>query len=90
MVIDYLKLERITKGFANRRRLQILDLLKKEPGLSVDDVANRLKIGYENTSDHIRKLFIAGLVNKHSRGTSVVHRLTPRAQSILVFCKKLQ
>lgn len=88
--MNYLKLERIAKGFANHRRLQILELLKKEPGLSVDDISTRLHIGYQNASDHIRKLAIAGLVTKHSRGTSVVHKLTSRAESILVFCKKLE
>jgi len=90
MINNYLKLERIVKGFANHRRLQILDLLKKEPELSVDDIAEKLNIGYENASDHIRKLAIAGLVMKRSKGTSVCHKLTPRAESILVFCKKLE
>jgi len=90
MRMNYVKTERIVKGFANRKRLEILTLLKKEPGLSVDNIAERLNIGYENTSDHIRKLSIAGLVIKRSRGNNVLHRLTPRAESILVFCKKLQ
>ena len=90
MAFSYLKLERIVKGFANHRRLQILELLKHEPGLSVENISQRLNIGYENTSDHIRKLLIAGLVAKKSLGTSVSHRLTPRANSILVFCKKLK
>jgi len=89
MTNNYLKLERIIKGFANHRRLQILDLLNKEPELSIDDISQKLHIGYENTSDHVRKMAIAGLVMKRSDGTSVCHRLTPRAESILVFCKKL-
>ncbi len=83
-------LERIVKGFANHRRLQILDLLNKEAELSVLDIANKLKTGYENTSDHIRKLAIAGLVMKRSDGPNVRHRLTPRAQSILAFCNTLE
>ena len=90
MSTNYLKLETIVKGFANRRRLEMLEFLKKEPGLSVENISHRLNIGYENTSDHIRKLSIAGLVTKHTQGTSVIHRLTPRATSILVFCKKLK
>ena len=90
MAASYRKIERTVKGFANHRRLQILDLLHKEPELSVDDIAERLGIGYENTSDHIRKLAVAGLVMKRSDGTSVRHKLTPRAESILVFCKKLE
>ena len=89
MVNNYLKLERIVKGFASHRRLQILDLLKKEPELSVNDISERLNIGYENTSDHIRKLAIAGLVMKRASGNNVLHKITPRAESILVFCKKL-
>jgi hypothetical protein len=35
------ELERIIKGFANHRRLQILELLGKKPELSVMEVAER-------------------------------------------------
>ena len=87
---SYRKLERIVKGFANHRRIEIMDLLKREPELSVEDISERLNIGYENASDHIRKLAIAGLVLKRNEGSAVRHRLTPRAESILVFCKRLQ
>ncbi|MEK7132814.1 MAG: winged helix-turn-helix domain-containing protein [Patescibacteria group bacterium] len=87
---NYRQLERIVKGFANHRRLEILDLLKREPELSVEDISERLNIGYENASDHVRKLAIAGLVLKRNEGPSVRHKLTPRAESILVFCKRLQ
>ena len=67
-----------------------MDLLKREPELSVAEIADRLRIGYENTSDHIRKMAAAGLLLKRNEGPSVRHKLTPRADSILVFCKKLQ
>lgn len=87
---SYRQMERIVKGFANHRRLEILDLLKREPELSVDDISERLNIGYENASDHVRKLAIAGLVLKRSDGNAVRHKLTPRAESILVFCKRLK
>ena len=90
MAVHYRKLERIVKGFANHRRLEILDLLKREPELSVEEISERLKIGYENASDHVRKLAIAGLVLKRNEGSAVRHRLTLRASAILVFCKRLQ
>ncbi len=90
MATNYRQIERVVKGFANHRRLQILELLKEQPELSVDDIAEKLRIGYENASDHIRKMAAAGLVLKRSDGPSVRHKLTPRAESILVFCKKLQ
>jgi ArsR family transcriptional regulator len=90
MATNYRQIERVVKGFANHRRLQILELLKEQPELSVDDIAEKLRIGYENASDHIRKMAAAGLVLKRNDGSSVRHKLTPRAESILVFCKKLQ
>lgn len=88
--MNYHKLERLIKGFANHNRLKILELLHKEPELSVADIADKLKIGYENTSDHIRKMAIAGLVLKRNVGLNVCHKLTPLSESILVFCKKLE
>lgn len=88
-IISYRQLERILKAAASHRRLQILDLLRREPELSVEDITERLNIGYNNASDHVRKLAIVGLVMKRNEGSSVRHKLTPRAESILVFCKTL-
>ncbi len=87
---NYRKLERQIKGFANHRRLQILELLINDPELSVEEISEKLHIGYMNTSDHIRKLAIAGLVLKRAEGNSVRHKATDLAKSILVFCKKLE
>ena len=39
---NYRALERIVKGFANHRRIEILYLLRREPELSVDDISERL------------------------------------------------
>jgi len=86
----YRRLERIVKGFANHRRLEIIELLRREPELSVAEIAERLKIGYENASDHIRKLAIGGLVMKRNDGWNVRHKLTERAGIVLAFCKKLE
>jgi len=90
MATNYRKLERVVKGFANHRRLEIMELLKEEPELSVDDIAEKLRIGYENASDHIRKMAIAGLVLKRNDGPFVRHKLAPRGDIVLAFCKKLQ
>jgi len=90
MSIEYRKVERVVKGFANHNRIRILELLDNKPELSVMEISDILKIGYENASDHIRKMAIAGLLMKKNSGPSVLHKLTPRAKSILVFCKRLQ
>jgi len=89
MSMEYRKVERIVKGFANHNRIRILELLDNKPDLSVMEISEILKIGYENASDHIRKMTIAGLLMKKNSGPSVLHKLTPRAKSILVFCKRL-
>lgn len=86
---DSRHLERVIKGFANHRRLEILELLKKKPELSVEEISDRLKMNYENTSDHIRKLAIAGLVLKRYEGTAVRHKLTERGLAALSFCDSL-
>lgn len=88
--MTYRTLERVIKGFANYRRLEILDLLQRKPELSVDEIAEQLSIGYMNASDHIRKMAIAGLVIKRNDGPHVRHKLTPRALTVLAFCKKLE
>lgn len=87
---NFRALERILKGAANHWRLSILDLLKRVPELSVEDIATELNIGYQNASDHVRKLAIAGLVMKRGDGPFVRHKLTPRGENILAFCKKLE
>lgn len=90
MALNYRNVERVVKGFANHNRLKILELLAKTPELSVADISDKLKIGYENASDHIRKMAISGLLMKRNDGPNVRHRLTPRAETILAFCKTLQ
>ena len=64
----YRELERLVKGFANHRRLQILELLKKTPELTVDDVSTSLSVHFKTVSEHIRRLAIAGLVLKRNQG----------------------
>lgn len=87
MSLQYKKIEKIVKGFANHRRIQILELLKKTSDLSVDDISQNLNVGFFTISDHIRKLADAGLVEKRYKGRYVLHSLTKMGKSILSFCK---
>ena len=87
---SYYQLERIVKGFANHRRIEILELLKREPELSVMDVSRKLEINFKTASEHIRRLAIAGLVMKRSDGFNVRHKVTDRGQSILKFLRILE
>ncbi|MEK7567962.1 MAG: winged helix-turn-helix domain-containing protein [Patescibacteria group bacterium] len=82
--------ERITKGVANHRRLEIMDLLQRKPELSVEEVADILKINFKTASEHIRRLAIADLLIKRYEGNFVRQKLTSRGQSILKFLRILE
>jgi DNA-binding transcriptional ArsR family regulator len=84
-----LKLERMVKGFANHRRIQILELLAKEPELSLQEIAERLKIEMKTASEHLRRLAVAGLVMKRYEGREVRHANTARGNKVLEFLPKL-
>ena len=83
-------MERIVKGFANHRRLQILELLEKEPESSVQEISEKLKSEMKNISAHITKMAIAGLLIKRSDSKSIRHKLTKRGIVILKFVRMLE
>ena len=84
------ELERIVKGFANHRRLQVLELLGKEPELSVQEISEKLKSEFKNISAHINKMAIAGLLMKRYDANMVRHKLTNRGKSILQFVRIIE
>ena len=84
------RLERIVKGFANHRRIQIMELLESNPELSLQNVSVKLKVNIKTVSEHIRRLAISGLVLKRNRGNNVLHKLSPQGLSILKFLRKLE
>ena len=84
------QLERIVKGFANQRRIQIMSLLKTEPELSLSGISRRLKIDIRTASAHVIRLTTAGLVLKRAEGRRVRHRLTRRGEGILTFLRMLE
>lgn len=86
----YRELERIVKGFANHRRISILELLEKKPEMSVAEISDELSLNFKTASEHIRRLAISGLVMKRSDGLSVRHKLTDRGKSILKFLRILE
>lgn len=86
----YRDLERIVKGFSNHRRIEILELLKKHPELSLMEISTKLKINFKTASEHVRRLAISGLVYKRNRGNNVLHKLTNRSESILKFLRILE
>jgi DNA-binding transcriptional ArsR family regulator len=87
---SYRNLERVVKGFANHRRIEIMTLVDKTPELSVFEIADRLKINFKTASEHIRRLSIAGLMLKRNEGSTVRHALSPAGKNILKFLRILE
>ena len=90
MTANWRKMEIITKGIASHRRLEILDILSKKPELSVEEISENIKTNFANTSGHINRLAIAGLVMKRHDGNFVRHKLTDRGVAFLKFLKTLE
>lgn len=67
-----------------------MDLLEKNPELSVSEISEKIKSDLKNVSEHIRKLTIAGLVIKRNQGKNIRHKLTSRGVTILTFYRTLE
>lgn len=90
MSLNYKKLEKVVKGFANHRRLEVIELLSKYPNLSVDQISQNLDVNFATISDHVRKLADAGIVEKRYKGQMVLNKLTKKGKDIMIFCKILE
>jgi len=86
----YNRLQRLVRGFANHRRIEILELLGRKPELSVFEIADELDINFKTASEHIRRLAIANLVLKRADHTAVRHKLTVQGNIILKFLRTLE
>lgn len=88
--MTYRQLERLTRGFANHRRIEIMELLKQTPELSVEEIAEHLRVNFKTISEHTRRLAIAGLVLKRRDAHSVRHKLSERGVQALKFLRTLE
>ena len=59
--------EKILKALANRRRLQIIKILKKKKKVMVGDIADIIKLSFTETSKHLGVLYSAGIVDREQK-----------------------
>ena len=83
------KLERIMKGGANHRRIQMLRLLERQPGLAEFVIADELDANLKTISVHLQRLAHAGLVEKRYVGKRVAHTASPLGKHLLKFLRTL-
>lgn len=82
------QLERYFKGAANHRRLDILFLINKMDGITLEKIAEILGCNIKTISEHTRRLVHAGLLNKKYQGREVAHSLSPYGKRFIEFTKK--
>ncbi len=70
-------MERGLKILANRRRLTILNLLRKKKEASVTEISEVIRLSFTSTSKHLTMLERAGFVDKEQRSTNVFYKLNP-------------
>ena len=81
------QLERHFKGLANHWRLDILFVVGKNPGITVDGIAQKLDGNFKTIADHTQKLVQCGLVDKKYHGRAVSHTLSPYGKKLLLFIR---
>jgi len=74
----------LCKTLSNPKRLEILDILKEQGEICVNELAERLEIPKANTSQHLAVLRQAGVVNTRKDGINVYYSL--RSQKITDAC----
>ena len=81
------QLERVFKGVSNHWRVEILLLIAKEEGISLESISKTLACNMKTASEHVRKLVLAGLVDKRYEGRTVRHSLTPYGKKMVNFMR---
>ena len=75
-------IERTLKAMANKRRLSILRMLRKNGETTVGEIAGELRLSIKATSKHLAILSSVDIVNREQRGLRAYYHLTSlRAQS---------
>jgi DNA-binding transcriptional ArsR family regulator len=79
------QMERHLKGIANHRRIEILRLVGKTEGITLEQITEQLDCNFRTISEHTRRLVQAGLLQKKYVGRNVEHSLSPYGARIIKF-----
>ncbi len=84
------QMERHLKGMANHHRVEILLLVGKNNGITLDSIIETLNANPKTIGEHTRRLHQAGLINKKYKGKFVEHALSPYGKIFVNFLKSFQ
>ncbi len=83
-------MERHLKGMANHYRIEILLLLATREKITLEDIVRTLEAHEKTIGEHVRRLYLAGLINKKYRGRFVEHSLSPYGKTFVRFLQSFQ
>lgn len=84
------QMERHLKGMANHYRIEILLLIDKNKGITLNSIAEGVDGNSKTIGEHVRRLYQAGLINKRYQGHFVKHDLSPYGKLFVRFLKSFQ
>ena len=84
------QMERHLKGMSNHYRIEILLLVSKNTGITLEGIIKSLGANQKTISEHTRRLMNAGLVNKKYRGKFVEHSLSPYGKTFVRFLQSFR
>ena len=84
------QMERHLKGVANHRRIDILLLISKTEGITLEDIVEALGANEKTIGEHTRRLYVAGLIDKKYKGRFIEHHLSPYGKIFVKFLKSFQ
>lgn len=77
----YVDVERVFRALANKRRINIVCLLKDKRVMSVGEISVEMKLSLTATSRHLTILYGAKLVEKEQKGLEVYYRINASLSS---------
>jgi len=79
------QMERHLKGIANHYRIGAMLYLRNHNKVTLEDIIEALGANEKTIGEHVRRLTLAGLVNKKYRGKFVEHTLSPYGKMFVEF-----
>lgn len=84
------QMERHLKGIANHYRIGTLLYLVSHDKATLEDIIESLDANDKTIGEHVRRLTVAGLVNKKYRGKFVEHTLSSYGKIFVEFLDTFQ
>lgn len=69
------EMEKVLKALANKRRLSIVSLLRKDKEKNVGEIADSIKLSFRATSKHLSVLINADILEKEQRSLQMFYSI---------------